>query len=193
MNVRLNETCCIKSFECSNRLERYYIRTTPLIYPKHCHISGCCLDFDWAIAHCGFHDCKLSKSFGFKTSPNQYPSTTVLDSWHEVFVLYVVFVFFAKCGLGTLWSWQTFQTRHAFYKSLTFNMLTEAGSIWDAALKFFCNFSEHFLVWPCGKFTGTSIPGEAACVRICLNALNQQTAKTVQIYLISSTCLLIPM
>lgn len=127
----------VKSFECSNRLERYYIRTTPLIYPKHCHISGCCLDFGWAIAHGGFHDCKLSKSFDFKTSPNQYPSTTVLDSWHAVFVLYDVFVFFAKCGLGTLWSWQTFQTRHAFYKSLTFNMLTEAGSIWDAALRGF--------------------------------------------------------
>jgi len=43
--------------------------------------------------------------------------------------------------------------------TLTFNMLTEACRVWDAAPGFFCSFSEHCTVWPLGELAGTSTAG----------------------------------
>jgi len=37
--------------------------------------------------HSGLNVCKVSRYCSCKTSPNQQPSATVLDSWYEVFVL----------------------------------------------------------------------------------------------------------
>lgn len=60
-------------------------------------------------------------------------------------------------------------------RTLNFNMPTEACRVWDASLfcfRFFCSFSEHYMVWPWSELAGTSTPGKTGNSLNCLPLLN---------------------
>lgn len=43
---------------------------------------------------------------------------------------------------------------------ITFNMLTEAHTVWNGALGVLCSYPEHRTVWALGEFAGVSTPGK---------------------------------
>lgn len=50
--------------------------------------------------------------------------------------------------------------------AFTFNMLTEAWDVAPGVGWGVCNFTEHYLVWPWGEFTGIATPGTTVWTHI---------------------------
>lgn len=50
--------------------------------------------------------------------------------------------------------------------AFTFNMLTEAWDVAPVVGWGVCNFTEHYLVWPWGEFTGIATPGTTVWTHI---------------------------